>query len=296
MSYTQKDLSVQDGEPVEFYKFSSPLGVFRYTSDNKPGMCNGELYEVIPGGIERTSVETGSVVDTVMTMDFIIPADSDVAKLYCYQITPEDLIVEVRRAHRGDDWATEWEMEWIGLGLDTSVSKHLATIRTGSILQAKLSGNVATVYYQRMCNHTLFDARCKINRADWTFPAVVTKVQRQLITVDNDNAHNGTLKGGELKILRTGEGRTIHDNQDDLITISYPFGSVEVGDAVELTFGCNRARLGDCKLRFDNAKNFGGFPFIPVTNPFTDLKFDGKIITKIKEDYYTRQSLIVVNS
>lgn len=291
MSYAQKDRSVQDGEPVEFYKFSSPLGVFRYTSDNQPASCDGELYEVLPGGITRTSVETGSVVDTVMTMDFTMPADSGVAKLYCYQTTPEDLIVEVRRAHRGDDWATDFAMEWVGIGLDTSVSKHEATIKTGSILQARLSGNVATVYYQRMCNHVLFDARCKVNRGDWVFDSTITKVQRQLVTVGNDWANNGALRGGELTNMRTGESRTIHDNLDDLITVSYPFGDAQIGDSVEITFGCNRARLGDCKLRFNNMANFGGFPFIPVTNPFTDLKFDGKIVTKIKEDYYTKHYL-----
>lgn len=291
MSYAQKDRSIQDGEPVEFYKFSSPLGTFRYTSDSRPGVCNGEMYLVLPGGIDRTSIETGSVVDTLMTMDFTAPSDSELAKLYCYQITPEEMVVEVRRAHRGDDWNTEWRMEWQGLGLDTSVSGRLATIKTGSILQTKLRGNTASIYYQRMCNHVLFDERCKVDRGDWTITATVTKVQRQLITVDNDGTGDGELKAGEIEVVRTGERRTIYDNQNNIVTIGYPFGDAKEGDEVRLVFGCDHKRLGHCKARFDNVVNYGGFDFIPTVNPFTDLNFEGKTVTKIKQDYYERYTI-----
>lgn len=286
MSYEQKDNSVQDGEPVEFYKFSSPLGTFRYTSDNQPGVCNGELYLVLPGGMERTSIETGSVVDTIMTMDFTFRATDDLAQLYCYSITPEQLVVEVRRAHRGDDWNTEWEMEWTGIGLDVSGSGPTISIKTGSVIQAKLNGNIAAIYYQRMCNHMLFDERCKVDREDWTVTTTITKVQRQLITVDNDQSADGELKTGEIEHMRTGEKRSIYDNVGNIVTIGYPFGDAQEGDEVKLTFGCDHKRLGHCKNRFNNVVNFGGFPFIPVENPFQDLNFEGKTITKIKQDLY----------
>lgn len=291
MSYAQKDNSVQEGQPVEFYKFTSPLGTFRFTSDNEPGICNGELYLVLPGGITRTSIETGSVVDTVMTMDFTFRADTDLARLYCYQTTPELMNVEVRRAHRGDDWNTEWEMEWMGYGLDVSGSGPTITIKTGSVIQAKLNGNIASIYYQRMCNHMLFDERCKVNKDDWTITSTITKVQRQLITVENDQSADGELKAGEIEHVRTGEKRSIYDNSSNIITIGYPFGDAQVGDEVRLVFGCDHKRLGHCKNRFNNVQNFGGFPFIPVENPFTDLQFEGKTLTKIKQDFYERYTL-----
>lgn len=287
MTYAQKDSSVADGAPVECYKFVSPLGTFRFTSDNRPVEMGGEIFE--PLQITRTAIETGSLVDTIMTMDFIIPADHDLAKLFCYKVSPESLEVEVRRGHRGDDWANDYQIEWKGYGLGTSVSGDWATLSTGSVIQDRLRGNTASIVYQRMCNHILFDERCKVNRDDWTVSAIITKIQNQLITVDNDGFANEELKLGELVNVRSGERRGIYDNQNNIVTVSYPLIDVAVGDEVTLTLGCNRLRLGHCKLRFNNVANYGGFDFIPTVNPFVDLKPDALLKTKVdKEREYTQ--------
>src|SRR5690606_30123677 len=163
----------------------------RYTSDNVPGVCDGELYLPLVGGISKTTIETSTVSDSVVTCDIIIPASCELARLYCYEVTPDSLIVEVRRAHRGDDWNTEWKMEWYGFGMDTSTSGDESIIRTGSVIQAMLTGNIASLYYQRSCNHALFDSRCKVNKADWTQTTTIVKIQAQIITVADDYAVNG---------------------------------------------------------------------------------------------------------
>lgn len=285
MTYAVKDVSVESGEPVEFYKFTGPFGTFRYTTDNKPGVCNGELYIVLEGGVSRTPVDTGTATDSVVTCDITLPATCDLAVLYCYTKSPDELMVEVRRAHRGDDWNTEWEMEWHGFGLDTSTNGDEAVIRTGSALQALLTGNIASIYYQRSCNHKLFDSRCGVDKANWTLNATITKIQSSIITVDDDQAANDALAGGEIVNTRTGESRTIYSNTDNVLRVSAPLVMAEVGDTVELVFGCDHSRLGHCKNRFDNVQRFGGFPFIPTVNPFTDLHLDSKVVTSVKEDY-----------
>lgn len=284
MTYKTKDRSVQDGQPVEFYKFSGMFGAFRYTTEPEPAICAGEVYYPIEGGISRSHIEIGPVVSSPISMDFTLPANSEVAKLYCFKTSPEELKVEVFRAHRGDDWNTDYEVEWIGHGLDTTVSGRSAVIRTGSLLQTKLQGNVASVYYQRMCNHILFDERCKVDRAAWTYSATVTKVQNQLITVDDDLANNDDLKAGEIVVARTGEKRGIHSNTNNIIAISYPFIDIEVGDTVEITFGCDHKRTGHCKQRFNNVANYGGFDFIPLVNPFQDLHFDAYVTEHVKTE------------
>lgn len=296
MTYAANDRSIESGAPVEFYKFTGPFGIFRYTSDNEPGVCNGETYLPLIGGISKTAVETSTVVDSVVTCDITIPASSELAKLYCYVTTPDDLMVEVRRVHRGDDWNTEWKMEWFGFGMDTSTSGDQSVIRTGSVIQAMLTGNIASLYYQRSCNHALFDSRCKVNKAGWTLTTTIVKIQSSLITVDNDQTADGSLSGGEIINTRTGESRSIYENNDNEIKISYPFTEAEIGDTIELVFGCDHRRLGDCMNRFNNVNNYGGFDFIPTVNPFTDLHFDSLVTTTIKEDIAKWRTARVANA
>jgi hypothetical protein len=269
MSYPVKDASTHDGEPIEVYKFTGPFGEYRFTSDMEPITVDGDLYEPLP--ITRTSIETGSVVDTIQTMDFNIPASSDLARMYAFTLSPETLTIEVKRVHRGDDYATDFEIEWTGEGLDFLSSGKWSTIKTGSILQSKLRGNLSSVLYQGICNHVLFDKRCKMVKAAWTSAATVKKIQGQIITLNSDNNSDGTLNGGEVKNVRTGEIRRIISNTAEVLRIGYKFIDIVDGDTLELTHGCNHARLGDCKTKFNNVANYGGFDFIPLKNPFVDL-------------------------
>ena len=266
MTYATKDKSVSDGAPIEVYKFSGPFGTYRYTSNNEAVTVDGEEY--LPRPITRTSIEVGSIIDTLQTMDFVIPHDDPVAQIYAYLISPKELEVEVKRVHSGDNFATDFKVEWLGEGLTTSSSGKWTTISTGTLLQSRLGGNMSSVYYQGLCNHALYDDLCKADRDTFTSDATITKIQGQIITVDNDDVANGVLNAGEMTNTRTGEKRTIIDNTNNVIRISYPFIDVVKGDTVELTQGCNHLRLGHCKTRFNNVVNYGGFDFVPLKNPF----------------------------
>lgn len=281
MTYAQKDKSVDSGAPIEAYEFEGEFGVLRYTSSNKEETIAGEVFT--PLNISRTSIETGAVTDTVMTMDFKVPSNSELALKLCYKLSPPGLIVTVYRVHRGDNFETDYRVEWIGEGLDTEVRGEWATIKTGSILQSRMAGNVANIYYQRMCNHILGDARCKVDLDLFTFTTTITKIQAQLITVASDSTLDGELKAGVIINTRTGERRGIFNNIDNAVSISYPFTDAVVGDEVKLQLGCDHARLGHCKQRFNNVVNYGGHDFIPTVNPFTDLRPDKIVITTIKK-------------
>jgi hypothetical protein len=55
-----------------------------------------------------------------------------------------------------------------------------------------------------------------------------------------------------------------------LVTIGYAFADLLLGDEVQLARGCNHlGRAGDCKLKFANYINYGGFEDIPPDNPFS---------------------------
>src|SRR5690606_1490755 len=148
----------QDGRPIEGYRFVGPMGEFLFTSHPRAVNIAGYLFQ--PLQITRTTIEASSVIDSIQTMDFNIPADCDLATLYCYEDAPTDLQAWVYRGHAGDDLETEYTIEWQGEWAGSSVTGMWATIRTGSVIQTRLQSNVSSVLYQRICNHVLFDERC----------------------------------------------------------------------------------------------------------------------------------------
>lgn len=272
MTYTVKDKSVHDGAPIECYEFVADHKTWRYTSYHEAITVAGNEYEPLP--ITRTALEVGSAIDSPATMNFVLPADNELARTFCYLVSPKSLSVTVYRVHEGDDYATDYVSEWQGAIAGASASGKWATIKTQSILQTKLNAYASAVYYQKTCNHVLFDERCKIVRASYTVTATVTKVQGQIITVDDMSFADTELVAGEMTNTRTGEVQGIISNDSNILRIGYRFFDILVGDTVELTQGCDHLRLGDCLNRFDNVDNYGGFDFIPETNPFENLSLD----------------------
>jgi len=52
------------------------------------------------------------------------------------------------------------------------------------------------------------------------------------------------------------------------LTMVAPMPGLTAGMDVQLYAGCDHA-VATCRDRFNNLTNYGGFPFIPVKNPFT---------------------------
>lgn len=271
MTYAVKDASVSNGAPIECYSFVAAHKTWRLTSYHQSITVGGQVYDPLP--ITRTALETGSIIDSIVTMDFNIPADHELARTFCFMVSPKTLIVTVRRVHEGDDYSTDFKVEWIGEIIGAAAADKWATIKTASLLQTKLNSNLSAVYYQKVCNHVLFDDRCKVVRADFTETAIVTKIQSQIITVDNMVFPADGLVAGEMTNTRTGEKQGIISNSSNVLRIGYPFFDLVVGDTVELTQGCNHLRLGDCKSRYNNVANYGGFDFVPEVNPFQQLNY-----------------------
>jgi len=277
MTYTTKDKSVSDGAPIECYQFVAPFKTWRYTSHSEPVTVAGNVYTPLP--IVRTAIDTGSIIDSLVTMDFVIPSMDDLALSFCFEQSPKELIATVYRVHEGDDYSTQYKVEWIGTFSGASASGDLATLSTSSLFQTELNSNMSAVLYQRSCNHVLFDARCKVVRATYTHSTIVTKVQDQIITVDDMFYAASELISGEMTNTRTGEVQGIITNLADVIRVGYKFFDIIVGDTVELTLGCNHSRLGHCKTRFSNVVNYGGFDFIPSKDTFSALNYTTLIDT-----------------
>jgi hypothetical protein len=267
MSYETQDVSVHDGQPIECFEFVGTLTTYRFCNGPEDVMVDGLTY--IPLNIERTAIEIGSILEANVTMDFIVPYDCPLAMEYGGEETPENLEVRVIRIHRGGDWTTDFEVIWNGTALGYSRSGDIFSISTGSTIQAELLSTIASVYYQTTCNHVLYDARCKVNKAANTTSALITLVGDTAVTVDNDGVADDQLNAGEIVNTRTGERRMVLRNLANVITIGYPFIDAVPGDTVSLVKGCSHA-FSECKLKFNNILNYGGFMYVPDANPWVE--------------------------
>lgn len=285
MSYAAKDDSIHDAEPIEFYEFIAQHKTWRFTSYHKPFQAatqseGAQWYTPLP--IIRTTIEISSIIDAPTTMDFQIPHDHEIARTFCYpDKSPKELVVIVRSYHEGDDPTIDFKVEWYGHIAGNSAAGKWGIIKTASIIRTELGGFLSSVYYQKSCNHVLFDARCKAVEADFTEVASVVKIQKQIITVNNMVFSADELINGVMENVRTGERQGIISNNLNIIRIGYPFFDIVVGDDVKLIRGCDHQRLGDCKDVFNNVDNYGGFDFIPEINPFEKLTYASVTETEI---------------
>ena len=265
MSYDTLETSQHDSAPVECYRFIGSFREYRYTSAQDVVVVNGLQYDPLP--IKRNQVKSGTQSEDGLALEVEMPFDSDVVNDYAYSESPPRLTLELYRAQRNGSMATDWIIEWQGRVTGFSVTNRVCKVKVPSIFAQVLQGDVPTNYYQQMCNHVLFDSGCKVSRGVHSVMTSVTVADHLAIEVLSDGFSDGYLAGGEIVNQRTGERRLILNNVVNVVSFNYPFVDMRVGDAVELTAGCDHS-WETCKAKFANGANFGGHPFIPGDNPF----------------------------
>lgn len=265
MTYAANDVSASNGRPVEFFKFEGLLRDYRYVNQATEETLGGEVYE--PGTVFRSNIEVGSILDAQKAMSISVPSDSQLAKDYGGKITPTQLQFTLYRAYRGDDWSTQFKQRFTGRATAYGYTDRLFQINFNNVIATDLNQENRQVYYQSICNHKLYDIRCKANKVANTTVSTVVNFSDSAVEVVDDGWPDGDLKVGTLLNVRTGEERLIFDNLVNVVTIGYPFVDIEVGDQMQLIRGCNHG-TSDCILKFNNYINYGGYLFLPDVNPF----------------------------
>lgn len=263
--YTDTEISVHSGSPVEVYKFTGTFQNYYYTSAELAVTVNGQEY--IPAEIERTGVSAGTQNDDNLQIELTMPYDLQIALDYAFQISPPDLTLELLRYHEGTNPATDWITYWKGPVTSWSGAGHKVKALVPSIFSTILRGEIPSVHYHQPCNHVLYDSLCKLTAALYRQATTITSVDENSIEVAADGYADEYLQAGEIVNTTKGERRLIVNNVADLLTINFPFHNAEVGDSVYLYVGCNHS-FTMCKNKFSNSINYGGFPFVPADNPF----------------------------
>lgn len=267
MTFDAQETSRESGEVIELYTFIFGLETFRFTSFQRDITWSGLAYTStqISRGKTVSAIEDVSSQVTITT-----PIDNPVVQKFIATVPGTVGSVEILRAHL-TDVAEETLVLFQGFVANVSLDGELE----GKILcfpNTKIFNRTAPRFtYQSLCNHVLYDSRCKIARSAFLFTGIVSVVSGNDITVNGAGAVGAAdhfVSGfASFPASSSEDSRAILAQSSDVLTLLLPFSIPILGDNIDLFAGCDHG-LSICDTKFANTINYGGFPYVPRKNPF----------------------------
>lgn len=277
MSYASKDYSAQDGAPVHLFLFTQGLLTWRYTTAAQPVIALG--YEWEPSSLTNGAVNQSN--DMVKdTLSIQVPRDYSLAETFLAYVPDTITSVTMYRGHLTAPG--EFIVYWKGRVASFKATGDSVSLECEPIFTS-LRRPGLRARFQKSCRHALYGRGCRLNSEDWATSLLCTATSGANVTVPGAaSLPVGYLIGG---MLRSPDGvlRYIVNHVGDQVTLMRPvkslveavaaagygrsYGEYYGGVAVKLYPGCNHT-TAECTARFNNLDNYGGFPWIPIKNPF----------------------------
>jgi hypothetical protein len=250
----------------ELYRFTEGENVWTYTSADEAEVYAGETYT--PAAIGRSEAEQKGEL-TKANIDVSVAIDSDLGQRYVSSLI--DAVVGLTIFVKDDeDVYVAWK------GRLSIVKPERASIKLvfESVFTSLRRPGLRTMY-QRSCPHVLYGRGCRLNKADFRIPAHLVSISNNGLSIIVNEATtypNGTFVGGMIEDME-GNLRLIIDHYGPTLTLirkldGLAWTSADPEDINCYIYpGCMRTKE-DCKNKFNNIDNYGGYPFIPLTNPF----------------------------
>ena len=256
--------SIQDGIPVEYYKFINDDMEYLYTSRRED--LNLEFVE---SGLKRTEtyyaeyIKRGELIPgsqgSSTEMTITVSKENPIAKLY-QSFPPETAVmVQIGRLH-----ATDLnKRDIIFYGRITQASFEDSECQLTAVLENWLSKELPNGLYRYTCNNVLFDKNCRLNKDDYKETVFLDEViNLDVYCADFAKHEDGYYEGGRMYF--DGHIRMISKHEGNICTLQYPFPLTPRNEVVVLP-GCDKVFRTCCK-KFNNVANFTGFPYCPPTD------------------------------
>jgi uncharacterized phage protein (TIGR02218 family) len=174
------------------------------------------------------------------------------------------------------------ERVWKGEITFIKTSGRLATVTVSGYFGVPMKKRLPTITVARTCPHILYDSRCRVDPTAFEVTATVLSFDGQVVRIDIADSAKVTdwALYGTLQHVPTGEYMTVGkqaavspstSTKVDL-TLQAAIVGMKAGDQVKIRAGCAHDII-TCENKFSNRVNFGGFPSLPKTNPFTPTGF-----------------------
>jgi uncharacterized phage protein (TIGR02218 family) len=263
-TFADDEAATESSQPIEAYEITAGNEIHRLTSGTRNITIGAQTFTAAP--IARSAV-TVPATGGSPEFEFTLPVSHAIPQRYLQQgVPPRAVLVNVLRYQSRSG---ETEVIWTGYVTSLAVDGNTASFRTQPRGAQMMQRRLPTITAGRQCPHILYDPQCAVARASFVVTTTVTAVGGRSIRVATmDSKPDYWAQFGEVVHVASGERMTISDHTGTDITMQLPIPGVAIGDAVEVYAGCNHL-VTECRDKFANQANFGGFPNMPTQNLFS---------------------------
>lgn len=258
-----------NNKPIELFTFARGADAWYFTSHDVDVTRNGIDYRASLASREafKQSEESEDIITSVR-----IATRHPLGQLLMFQglSNPQGpLFLSIAITDEAD--TEQWN---VFFGEATDLSKGDAFVElTVKPSQNSLRRPMLRVVGGPQCNHVLYDTGCGANMLDFEATVDIITADGSRVIVVNPGPADSifvTLRGGSYAagFLQIGKDKWFIDrNVLDTFVLMTPMSSSYAGMSAKIYLGCSHL-YGICQSKFNNARNFGGFPKWPVTSPF----------------------------
>lgn len=259
--------SVEASRPVELYTFSFGAEVFRFTSAEGTVTFSGADYE--PLSLKRSNpVQAKEQKSTALRIT--LPTDSDPARPFIAIQPSLTMDVLIQRVQPDAVPASASIVMFDGFVSSVSFEDEKAEFRCIPFNEL-FTREMPRFQYQGLCNHVLYDARCKVVEGSFKHTGTVLGVVGKEIQIQGLPTAGLPFIGGYVEIPGGSEQRLIIDQVGITVTVLFPFLADVSGGSLDAFQGCDHTAT-TCAQKFNNILNHGGHPFVPTINPFNQTQ------------------------
>lgn len=275
MAYNDKEVSVAEGAPYYLYEFNTAGTVYRYSDLPSALTWNSVDWEPFP--ISHTEIKQSNDMSK-NGITVTIPILGEFANMFVGWSPDHVVTLTIRRGHFG---ASDALVYWKGRVGSHNLKDQTIELKCESIFTSLRRPGVRA-RFQRTCRHAVYSRGCGLDKADFAVNGQLVAVDGLVLTVpEAATKANGWFMGGIIE-FPDGSFRMVVGHAGSQITISRAsrfaiegfaasgygrsYGQYYGGFSVILYPGCNRT-IEQCKNKFNNLDNQGGFKWIPAKNP-----------------------------
>jgi uncharacterized phage protein (TIGR02218 family) len=244
---------------IDLFRFDEEGTLYTVTSGTKPITYNSEVY--VPVAVGRTDIIATQQLSKA-DIDVSFSLNNITAKRWMTTIIDKSINLIIYTQTDDAGTITSWQ----GRMSSATTDGKSAVFSFEPIFTAlRIPG--LRKRYQRTCAYSLYGRGCNVLATSFETNGTVATLNGTTVEVAAAAGQaSGYYAGGYIQDA-TGAKRYITNHSGAFLTLSRELFGLAVGGPVKIYAGCDRS-TDVCQARFNNIANFGGFPFIPLKNPF----------------------------